>query len=111
MISLLGMAPPPSGDGTAPPASSPFELLIFGGLTFAIIWFLVLRPQNKRVSDHRKLVEGLKKGDHVLTNAGFFGRVVDVEKRTATLEIAPNVRLKVVKDAIASLDRPDADAG
>lgn len=105
----IGMASPPAQDGEAP-QGSPFDIFLPLGITLAIVYFLMLRPQQKKAESHRKLIEGLKKGDYVLANAGFYGRVMDVEKRIVTLEIANNVKIKVLRDAIAAIDRPEDEA-
>ena len=103
---LLAFAPAPSGAGGSP-GGSPLDIFLPLGLTIAIVYFMMLRPQQKRSEGQRKLIENLKKGDHVLANAGFYGRVVEVDKKTVTLDVGNNVKLRVVKDAIATLANPD----
>lgn len=110
-VALLGMSPSPATeDGSTPPGPGAFDMLLLLGPMFLIIYFLMLRPQQKKADSHKKLVEGLKKGDYVLAHAGFYGRVMDVEKRTVTLEVAPQVKIKLLKEAIAALDRPEEEA-
>ena len=108
-VTIIGMASPPAKEGEAP-QGSPFDIFLPLGITLAIVYFLMLRPQQRKADAHRKLIEGLKKGDYVLANAGFYGRVMDVEKKTVTLEIANNVRIQLLRDAIAAIDRPDEGA-
>ena len=107
MIHLLLALAAPATPGA--PTQGLNDILLPIGLTVVVIYFLMLRPQQQRAQQHKKLLEGLKKGDYVLTNAGFFGRVVDVDKKVATVEVAPNVRIKILKEAIDRLDRPDAE--
>lgn len=110
-VALLGMSSSPATeDGAAAPGPGAFDMLLLLGPMFLIIYFLMLRPQQKKADTHKKLVEGLKKGDYVLAHAGFYGRVIDVEKRTVTLEVAPSVKIKLLKEAIAALDRPEEEA-
>lgn len=93
----------------APAAGSPFDLFLPLGLTIAIVYFLMLRPQQKRADMHRKMIEGLKKGDHVLTSSGIYGRVLEVDKKTVTVDVGNNLKLRMSKSAVASLDKPDEE--
>lgn len=108
----LAMAAPPASGAAGGAAAGPsfLDMLLPIGLMFLIVYFLILRPQQKKADDQRKMVENLKKGDFVVTTAGIYGRVTDVEKKALTIEIASNVRIKVRPDAVAGLDRPDEDA-
>ncbi len=70
-------------------------------LMFGALYYLLLRPQQKREKARRELVRALKAGDEVVTNAGIHGAVAEVEDSVIWLEVAPNVELKVSRDAIA----------
>jgi preprotein translocase subunit YajC len=107
---VLAMAAPPSGAGGAPSAMSPLDMILPIGLMFLIVYLLILRPQQKRAEDQRKLVSNLKKGDYVVAQAGFYGRVIEVDKKFITVEVSPNVRLKMRPDSVAGLERPDEEA-
>ena len=67
-----------------------------------IFYFLLIRPQQKRAKDHKSLLSDLKKGDEVLTNGGVLAKITTVEEGDTfvTLEIAPEVKIKVQKQAI-----------
>jgi len=67
---------------------------------FAVMYFLLIRPQQKRAKDHKKLLSELKKGDEVVTNGGVVGKVNSVDESFATLEIAEGVVVKVQKQGI-----------
>ena len=67
---------------------------------FALMYFLLIRPQQKRAKDHKKLLEALKKGDEVVTNGGVVGKVNFVDESFAALEIAEGVVVKVQKQGI-----------
>lgn len=69
-------------------------------IIFFIFYFLLIRPQSKSVKQHREFLKGLKKGDMVYTTGGIIGRVVDVHEKSATLEIAKDTRIKVIKTSI-----------
>lgn len=70
---------------------------------FAIFYFLLIRPQQKRAKEHKAMLEGLKRGDDVLTSGGMHGKVAGLADDVVTLEVAPNVKVRVQKQAIASL--------
>lgn len=71
-------------------------------LIFAVFWFLLIRPQQKRQREHQEMVSSLKKGDKVITNGGIHGTVVGVADRVVVLRIAENVKIEVAKNAVAS---------
>jgi preprotein translocase subunit YajC len=74
-------------------------------LIFVVFYFLLIRPQQQKVKLHRQMVEGLKRGDQVVTAGGIMGKVTRVEAGDATLmvEIAPNVQVKVARHTISEV--------
>jgi preprotein translocase subunit YajC len=70
---------------------------------FVIFYFLMIRPQMKRQKEHRNMVSALAKGDEIVSNGGIAGRVEDVGESFLTVEIAPNVRIKLQKGAISQV--------
>ena len=70
----------------------------------AIFYVLVWVPARRKQKDFQTLVESLKKGDRVITTGGLYGEVVSVDTATAILKIADNVKVKVAKSAIATLE-------
>lgn len=72
-------------------------------LIFVVFYFLLIRPQTKRAKEHRQMVAGLKKEDEVVTNGGILGRISEVDDNFVTLDIAPNVAIRVQKFQIAQL--------
>ncbi len=77
--------------------------LIFPIALIAIFYFLLIRPQQKRAKEHKKLVEGLAKGDEVVTSGGIAGRVTDVGETFASVEVANNVEIRLQKSAVAQV--------
>ena len=67
---------------------------------FALMYILLIRPQQKRAKDHKKLLNELKKGDEVVTNGGLIGKITSVDESFATLAIAEGVIVKVQKQGI-----------
>ncbi len=68
---------------------------------FAIFYFLMIRPQQKRAKAHKEMLSKTAKGDYVVTTGGMHGRVTAVSENTVTIEVADNVRVKIEKHAIA----------
>jgi preprotein translocase subunit YajC len=73
-------------------------------LIIGIMYFLVLRPQQQRVKAHQALVAAVKRGDIVVTGGGIIGKVIKVlENEEVLVEIAEDVRIKIVKGTIADV--------
>ena len=74
-------------------------------LIFAIMYFLMIRPQQRKVKEHRAMVEALRRGDQVVTAGGLIGKVtkVDEGKTEVEVEIAPNVKVRVVRSTISQV--------
>ena len=72
-------------------------------LIFVIMYFLMIRPQQKRMKEHRALVEALKKGDEVVTQGGLVGKVTAVRDNELEVEIAPGVKVRVIRSTITGL--------
>lgn len=72
-------------------------------LMFAVLWFLMIRPQMKRAKEHKAMVEAMQKGDEVLTNGGIAGRVTKVGDTYIGLQIAENVEIALQKNAVTAI--------
>lgn len=73
-------------------------------LIFAIMYFLLIRPQQKKVKEHRAMVEALRRGDQVLTQGGIIGKVTHVgEDGIVQIEIAEGVKVKVIRSTISQV--------
>ena len=70
---------------------------------FAVFYFLLIRPQTKKASDHHKMLTSLKRNDEVVTTGGLVGKIIDLGDRLAVLEVAHNVRVRVERQQIAGL--------
>ncbi len=80
---------------------SGFEGIIMLLAMFAIFYFLLIRPQQKRAKQHKEMIDALKSGDQVITAGGIHGKVVAVQDKVVMLEIATGVRIKVNRISIA----------
>ena len=70
-------------------------------LMFVVLYFLMIRPQQKKAKEHKALLEGLGKGDEVVTASGMVGRITKVGDDFVTIEIAANVEIQMQKPSIA----------
>jgi preprotein translocase subunit YajC len=71
-------------------------------LIFVVFWFLLIRPQQKRMREHREMVQATKKGDKIITSGGIHGTVARViDDNTVEAEIAPNVKVKLARGTIS----------
>jgi len=70
---------------------------------FAVLYFLMIRPQMKRAKEHKAMVEGLQKGDEVVTAGGLLGRISKIGDAHVTLEVAPNVEIQVQRAAVQTI--------
>jgi len=76
--------------------------LIFVGVMILVFWLLLIRPQQKQRKKAEEFITALKSGDKVVTAAGLIGRIVNISGDVATLELAQDVRVKIVKSQIVS---------
>jgi preprotein translocase subunit YajC len=76
-------------------------------LMFAIFYFLLIRPQQKKQKQHRQMISDLKKGDRVITSGGLYGRITGITDTIVTLEISEKVRVKVARANISALVQAD----
>lgn len=94
---LAAAAQPPGGGASALyPMGTMFLLL-------AIMYFLILRPQQVKAKEHREMVSRVKVGDKIITTAGIYGEIVGVTETSMMLRIAPNVEVRVVSSAVSTV--------
>lgn len=72
-------------------------------LVFAIMYFLVLRPQQQKQKQHRDMVANLRRGDTVVTSGGLIGKVAKVDENEVQVEVAENVRVRLVRGMISEV--------
>ena len=70
-------------------------------LMFLVIYFLLIRPASKQRKEHAALLNQLKKDDEVVTTGGIYGKIVSLDDRVVTLEVADKVKIKILRDRIA----------
>jgi len=91
------------GAGGDAPQGGGFAALVPIILMFVIFYFLLIRPQQKKAKSHQEMINNLKKGDRVVTSGGIYGRITNLDERSATVEIAEKVRVKITRGSVASL--------
>ncbi len=72
-------------------------------MIFPIFYFLVIMPQQKTRKKHQAMVASLKKGDRVVSTSGIIGTISSVDKDTVVLQVAPEVRMRMLKSAVADV--------
>ncbi len=68
-----------------------------------VMYFMLIRPQQRRMKEHRELLSNLDVGDDVVTAAGIYGRVSDLDGETIFLQVSDTVELKVTKESVVGL--------
>ena len=118
---ILGQATLALADGPAVPAGSapaaggaqqpsPIMSLVPFAAMFAVVYFLMIRPQQKRMKEQQTMLSGLKDGDEVLTTSGIIGKVSGITDKVVTIEVDKNVRVKMLKSQISQIIKgPIAD--
>jgi preprotein translocase subunit YajC len=88
----------------AAPAGAAFAQFLPIILIFVIFYFLLIRPQQKKMKEHRAMVEALRRGDQIVTSGGIVGKVSKVqEDGMVEVEIAEGVKVKVIKHTITTV--------
>jgi len=93
------MAPPGGAQG----GGSPVSTFVMMGAIVVVFYFFMIRPQTKKAKEQKKYVEGLKKGDKILTIGGIYGKVVEVkDDATLIMEVEDGSKMKISKNAVSS---------
>ena len=101
MLSLFLLMAPSTGGGE----QSFLPTIIMFGSIIAIFYFMILRPQQKRQKERAKLLESMKKGDKIVTAGGVHATIVGLEDKTALIQIAENVKIKIERSSIAVVNK------
>jgi preprotein translocase subunit YajC len=102
LLLLMGTTPT---DGSTPNPMVvffPYLIIIF------IFYFMLIRPQQRRATEHRKFVDALQNGDKVVTESGLFGTVASVADDSVVLKVDDNVKMRFLKAKVAGL-QPDQE--
>ncbi len=96
LFSTIAMTPADNGG-----SGQLISTLIMFAAVILIMYFLMIRPQQKRQKEHQKMLDSIKKGDKVITTAGMHGTVVDIDGNSFVIQVADNVKITFEKHAIA----------
>ena len=86
-----------------PPKGGIVSMFFPMAVVFVIFYFLMIRPQAKQRKQHQTLLQGLKKGDEIITSSGIYGKIAAIADNIATIEIAENIRIKMDKQQVATV--------
>jgi preprotein translocase subunit YajC len=93
-------APPGAGQFLASP-------IVMMGVIFAIIYFLIMRPQQKKQREHQDLLRNLKKGDRIVTMSGIYGTIAALDEKVISLQVDSKVRVKISRQSVSGLSDED----
>ena len=107
MINNLFISPAFAQDATA--TSGSISSLIPLLLIFGIFYFLIIRPQSKKLKDHQKLISELKIGNKIITSSGIYGKIKSIDKDSdkISIEIADNVIITIARNYISDIEKED----
>ncbi len=94
---IFAMAPQGEGGG------SMVSTLIMFGAIFAIFYFMIIRPQQKRAKERDRMLSEVKKGDKIITSGGIHGTVAGLDEKTVLIDVGNNVKIKMERSAIGSI--------
>jgi len=107
ILTLLMAAPQASGtEGAAPSLMTTFIPFV---LIIVIVYFLMIRPQNKKRKETEKMIAAIKKGDKVVTIGGLHGTIQTVKESTVIIRVDDNVKLEFLRSAISNVILPSKD--
>lgn len=102
-----GEVPAVPGGSNAPagqPGQPGIGSMLFPFLAmFGVVYFLMIRPQQKKLKEQQAMLSSLKHGDEVLTASGILGKVTGITDKVVTVEVADNVRVKMLKSQVAQV--------
>jgi preprotein translocase subunit YajC len=102
LIALFAQA----ADAGGSPFGGSLNMLFLVGIFFLIFYFMIMRPQQQQQRKHKSFIDGLKKGDEVVTSGGMVGRVAAVQGDVLSVEIAPNVKVRILKSQVSGAYAP-----
>lgn len=80
-------------------------MLLPFAMMFGVVYFLMIRPQQKKMKEQQAMLKALTRGDQVLTASGILGKVADVEDKILTVEIADKVNVRMLKSQVSQVVR------
>ena len=91
------------GLGAGPQQPSPIMSMVPMVLMFAVVYFMMIRPQQKKMKEQQDMVSALKEGDEIVTASGILGKITGLTDKVITLEISKDVRIKVLRSQVTQV--------
>lgn len=85
------------------PTQSLMDMMFMPLIILVVFYFFLIRPQQKKVKDHRELVSNVRRGDQVVTSGGLLGKVAKVSEDEVLVDLGDNVRVRVVKHTLSDI--------
>lgn len=96
---LFAMAPQ-GGEGGG---GSMISTLIMFGAIFAIFYFMIIRPQQKKAKEREKMLSAIKKGDKIVTGGGIHGTIAGLDEKTCLIDVGNNIKIKFERSAVSTI--------
>ncbi|MFM7775018.1 MAG: preprotein translocase subunit YajC [Candidatus Kapaibacterium sp.] len=111
MNTLFAFMPPPGGQGQDPAGQMTSTLVMFGTL-IVVFYFFMIRPQAKKQKEHKKMLDGMQKGDKVITTAGIHGSIaeMDADGKTVLVNVSDNTKMRFDRAAITAVQSKSASS-
>lgn len=90
-------------DGAAAPQGGGLQMIIMMAIFFGIMYFMIIRPQQKRAKEHKELIASLGKGDEIVAAGGLVGKVINLGDNLVEISVSENTTLKVQRHAVVSV--------
>ena len=103
LLSIILLSTSAFAEGTGATGGNPMSSILMLVVFFAIFWFLLIRPQQKKNKELRKMLSKISKGDEVVTNGGVIGNIAKIDDTFVDLEVAENIMIKVQRNAISNI--------
>ena len=91
----------------AAPAGSPFQFPIMMVILFAIMYFMMIRPQRRKEKERKAMIASVKTGTRILLTSGILGEIINVKETTLVVKISDNTKVEVVRGAISQVLEKD----
>ncbi|OPZ28659.1 MAG: preprotein translocase subunit YajC [Lentisphaerae bacterium ADurb.BinA184] len=99
----------PAGSGTGAPAAASWQRMIAQFfpfvILFVVLYFLWIRPEQKRAREHREMIQKVKAGDRIVTSGGIYGTISEVREKSLLLRVGGNVDIEIDRAAIGRVER------
>ncbi len=90
-------------EGGQAQGGDPLQLIIMIGIFFAIMYFMIIRPQSKKAKEHQALLDDLRKGDEVATASGIVGKVHKIDDNFIQLKVSADTTITIQRHAVGSI--------